>query len=188
MDDDFSQNSTPKYKKYSPYQDLAPNSPHLKLYNLPTAPEHLFEEQASRTHRNAFENLTFYTGTSYVTGAVVGSVKGSFEGLSAARYGESLKIRSNRVLNMGGLKGRTFGNATGVLGLLYAGMESTIIHNLDVDDARASVLAGVGTGAVYRVVSGFRSGLIGGVVGGIAVGAVVYGKPLLKRFAPNLPI
>uniref|UniRef100_A0A803KPS7 Uncharacterized protein n=1 Tax=Chenopodium quinoa TaxID=63459 RepID=A0A803KPS7_CHEQI len=141
--DDFSQNSTPKYKKYSPYQELAPNSPYLKLYYLPTAPEHLFEEQALRTRRNAFENLTFYTGTSYFTGA--GSVKGSFEGLSSAQYGESLKIRTSRVLNMGGLKGRSFGNTTGVLGLLYAGMESTIIHNLDVDDAHARVLAGVAT-------------------------------------------
>ncbi|XP_021846158.1 mitochondrial import inner membrane translocase subunit TIM23-3-like [Spinacia oleracea] len=185
--EDFSSDSTPNYKQYSPYQNLNPNTPNMKLYNLPTTPEHLFEEEAFRS-RNFYDNLTFYTGSSYLTGSVVGAVKGSFEGLSATEYGESLKIRTNRMLNTGGMVGRRFGNSAGILAVIYTGVESSIIYKRDTDDVLGSLMAGMGTGAVYRLPAGIRAAAIASVVGGIVVGAVVSGKHLLTRSVPKLSI
>ncbi|MCI87161.1 mitochondrial-like import inner membrane translocase subunit TIM23-1-like, partial [Trifolium medium] len=60
----------------------------------------------------------------YLSGAIIGGVKGTVEGLKAAESGESLKLRVNRVLNSGGQGGRRLGNSLGVLGLIFAGLES----------------------------------------------------------------
>ncbi|WJX19393.1 hypothetical protein P8452_09097 [Trifolium repens] len=70
---------------YHPYQHL--NIPVDKLYNLPTSPEHLFPEEASRKHRSWGDNLQYYTGTGYLSGAIIGGAKGTVEGLKAAESG-----------------------------------------------------------------------------------------------------
>ncbi|KAG6751742.1 hypothetical protein POTOM_043946 [Populus tomentosa] len=134
-----------KYRKYHPYQDLY-NVPAQNLYNLPTSPEFLFHEESLNQRRSWSENLQYYTGTGYLTGAILGGSKGSIEGIRAAEPGESLKLRVNRVLNSGGHAGRKFGNNLGVLGLMFAGIESGLIHWRDTDDLVNTVLAGLSTG------------------------------------------
>ncbi|KAE9619013.1 hypothetical protein Lal_00047928 [Lupinus albus] len=179
-------NSTNDQKKttrlYHPYQDL--NVPIQKLYDLPTSPELLFSEEASKTHRSWGENIQYYAGCGYLSGAVIGGSKGTVEGLRAAEKGESLKLRLNRVLNSGGQTGRRFGNSVGVLGLIFAGLESGMIHFRGRDDLVNSAIAGLGTGALYRAASGPRSAAIAGAIGGISAAAAVAGKQVLKRYVP----
>ncbi|OVA12663.1 Mitochondrial inner membrane translocase subunit Tim17/Tim22/Tim23/peroxisomal protein PMP24 [Macleaya cordata] len=174
--------SEKKYRQYNPYQDL--HVPIQNLYNLPTSPEYLFQEEAAVQRRSWGENLQYYTGSGYLTGAIVGGVKGSFQGLKAAEPGDSLKLRANRVLNAGGQTGRRFGNSLGVMGLIFAGLESGIIHLRGTDDLVNSVLAGLGTGAFYRAASGVRSAAVAGAIGGLAAGAAVTGKQAIKRYVP----
>ncbi|KAL2325399.1 hypothetical protein Fmac_024457 [Flemingia macrophylla] len=167
---------------YHPYQDL--NVPIQKLYNLPSAPEHLFPEEAARTHRSWGDNLQYYTGTAYLSGALVGAARGTAQGLREAESSDSLKLRLNRVLNSGGHAGRRLGNSLGVLGLIFAALESGIVHFRGTDDLVNSAVAGLGTGALYRAASGPRSAAIAGAIGGIAAAAAVAGKQALKRYVP----
>ncbi|XP_057425260.1 mitochondrial import inner membrane translocase subunit TIM23-2 [Lotus japonicus] len=175
-------NNDQKTRLYHPYQDL--NVPIQKLYNLPTSPEHLFPEEAARTHRSWGDNLQFYTGSAYLAGAIIGGSRGTVEGLKAAEIGESLKVRLSRVLNSGGQGGRRLGNSLGVLGLIFAGLESGMIHLRGRDDLVNSAVAGLGTGALYRAAAGPRSAAIAGAIGGIAAAAAVAGKQALKRHVP----
>ncbi|XP_028790282.1 mitochondrial import inner membrane translocase subunit TIM23-2-like [Neltuma alba] len=179
---DSSKPDKEKTRVYHPYQDL--NVPIQKLYNLPTAPEHLFPEEAARAHRSWGENLQYYTGCGYLSGAMFGAAKGTVQGLKAAEPGDSLKLRINRILNSGGQTGRRFGNSLGVLGLIFAGLESGVIHLRGKDDLLNSVVAGLGTGALYRGAAGPRSAAIAGAIGGIAAATAVAGKQALKRYVP----
>lgn len=167
---------------YHPYQDL--NVPIQKLYNLPTAPEHLFPEEAARTHRSWGDNLQYYTGSGYLAGALIGAARGTVQGLREAESGDSLKIRLNRVLNSGGHAGRRLGNSLGVVGLIFAGLESGMTHLRGTDDLVNSAVAGLGTGTLFRAAAGPRSAAIAGAIGGIAAAAAVSGKQALKRYVP----
>ncbi|XP_057961517.1 mitochondrial import inner membrane translocase subunit TIM23-1 [Malania oleifera] len=177
-----SSSSDEKTRLYHPYQDL--QIPVKNLYNLPTSPEYLFHEEAAVQRRSWGENLQFYTGSGYLSGAIVGAVKGSVDGLKAAETGDTLKLRINRVLNTGGHTGRRFGNSLGIVGLIFAGLESGIIHMRGSDDVLNSVMAGLGTGALYRAAAGPRSAAIAGAIGGLAAGAAVASKQAIKRYVP----
>jgi len=168
---------------YHPYQHLN-NVPIDKLYNLPTSPEHLFPEDIFRKHRSWGENLQYYTGTGYLSGAIIGGARGTVQGLRDAESGESVKLRVNRVLNSGGQGGRRLGNSLGVLGLIFAGLESGMTYFRDTDDLVNSAVAGLGTGAIYKAAAGPRSAAIAGAVGGIAASVAVAGKQALKRYVP----
>jgi len=167
---------------YHPYQHL--NIPVDKPYNLPTSPEHLFPEDDFRKYRSWGENLQYYTGTGYLSGAIIGGARGTVQGLREAESGESVKLRVNRVLNSGGQGGRRLGNSLGVLGLIFAGLESGMTYARDTDDLVNSAVAGLGTGAIYKAAAGPRSAAIAGAVGGIAAAVAVAGKRAMKRYVP----
>ncbi|GAB4855406.1 hypothetical protein Ancab_024029 [Ancistrocladus abbreviatus] len=178
-----SSNADQKYRQYHPYEQVY-SLPIQNLYNLPTSPEYLFHEESTRQRRSWSENLTYYTGSGYLSGAIVGGIKGSVDGIRAAEPGDPLKIRINRVLNTGGHTGRRFGNSVGIVGLMFAGIESWLIHVTDSDDFLNSIGAGLGTGALYRAASGPRSAAIAGAFGGLTAGLVVAGKQTMKRYVP----
>ncbi|KAJ6835417.1 mitochondrial import inner membrane translocase subunit TIM23-2-like [Iris pallida] len=178
---DRDQNQPPR-RLYNPYQDL--QLPHRAAYPLPTTPEFLFQEESLAQRRSWGENLTYYTGIGYLTGATAGASIGLRTGLSAAEPGDTLKLRVNRLLNSCGAEGRRFGNRVGVIGLLYAGLESGMVAARDTNDWANSVAAGLGTGALFRAASGPRSAAVAGAIGGLAVGAAVAGKQLVKRYVP----
>ncbi|KAK9049507.1 hypothetical protein SSX86_031525 [Deinandra increscens subsp. villosa] len=181
-DDDNHHHNHHNRRLYNPYQDLG--IPAKTLYKLPTSPEYLFQEESIAQRRSWGENLTYYTGIGYLAGAVVGAGKGFKQGVNAFEPADSAKIRVNRILNGSGEFGRRYGNRAGVIGLLYAGMESGMVAVRDTDDIVNSVVAGLGTGAVYRAAAGVRSAAVAGAVGGIAVGLGVKGKQVLKRYVP----
>ncbi|KAG5234786.1 mitochondrial import inner membrane translocase [Salix suchowensis] len=153
---------------YNPYQDL--HLPSQTLYHLPTSPEYLFTEESIHQRRSWGENLTFYTGSAYLSSSIAGAT-------------DTLKLKVNRILNSSGHSGRVWGNRVGVVGLIYAGLESGIVAITDRDDVWSSVAAGLGTGAVCRAARGVRSAAVAGALGGLAAGSVVAGKQALKKYA-----
>ena len=167
---------------YNPYQDL--QIPYRQIYNLPTSPEFLFQEESVAQRRSWGENLTYYTGIGYLAGAAGGASLGLYQGLNAAEKGDTLKLRINRILNSSGHDGRKWGNKLGVIGLLYAGLESGMVAVRDRDDWVNSVAAGLGTGALFRAANGPRSAAVAGAIGGLMVGAMVGGKQMLRRYVP----
>ncbi|PUZ77014.1 LOW QUALITY PROTEIN: hypothetical protein GQ55_1G336900 [Panicum hallii var. hallii] len=158
------------------------NSAYRALYELSTS----FEEQALRKGRIWSEDLTLCTGVGYLAGAVAGLPRAAVE----AERGESLKLRASRVLNNCSSVGRSYGNRVGVIGMLFSGTKSGISHyRSGADDWINTAAAGVSTGALYRMPGGPRSAIVGGIVGGIMAGAALLaGKPLIEKFAPNLGI
>ncbi|XP_020093929.1 mitochondrial import inner membrane translocase subunit TIM23-2-like [Ananas comosus] len=180
--DDADRGQKPERRLYNPYQDL--HVPSRALYDLPTAPEFLFQEEAVAQRRSWGENLTYYTGIGYLSGAAAGATLGLHRAISAAEPGDTLKIRINRVLNSAGQDGRRIGNRLGVIGLLYAGLESGMVALRDTDDWINSVAAGLGTGTLYKAANGPRSAAVAGAIGGLTVGAAVAGKQVLKRYLP----
>ena len=129
-----------KRRLYNPYQDL--QVPIQHLYKLPTSPEFLFQEESLAQRRSWGENLTYFTGIGYLSGSVLGAGKGFIEGVKASEPGDTLKLRVNRILNGSGHTGRKFGNRVGIIGLIYAGMESGMVAIRDTDDVSNSVVAG----------------------------------------------
>ncbi|AEE29602.1 unnamed protein product [Arabidopsis thaliana] len=168
---------------YHPYQNYQVPIKSQYLYKLPTSPEFLFTEESLKQRRSWGENLTFYTGTGYLAGSVAGASAGIFSGIKSFENGDTTKLKINRILNSSGQAGRTWGNRVGIVGLIYAGIESGVVAVTDKDDVWTSVVAGLGTGAVFRAARGVRSAAVAGAFGGIAAGAVVAGKQVFKRYA-----
>ncbi|KAG0457181.1 hypothetical protein HPP92_022014 [Vanilla planifolia] len=169
-------------QQYDPYKDL--QIPYRAIYELPNSPEFLFQEESASQRRSWGENLTYYTGIGYLSGAAIGASHGLYKGLRAAEHEDTIKLRVNRVLNSSGQDGRRIGNRLGVIGLLYAGMESGMVALRESDDWINGVVAGLGTGALYKAANGPRSAAIAGAVGGLMVGAAVGCKQILKRYVP----
>lgn len=179
---DDERGSEPNIRLYNPYQDL--QAPNRYLYQLPTSPEFVFPEEAHRKHRSWGDNLTFYTGASYLTGSVTGGASGLVTGVKSFESGDTTKLRISRILNASGHSGRAWGNRLGVIGLMYAGIEGGIVAYRDSDDVWNSVAAGLGTGALYRAARGVRSAAVAGALGGILGGLAVTAKQVLKRHVP----
>lgn len=179
---DDQQNDDSNRRLYNPYQDL--QVPIQNLYKLPTSPEFLFQEEAIAQRRSWGENLTYYTGIGYLAGAVSGAGLGLIEGVKSSEPGDTMKLRVNRILNASGHTGRKFGNRAGVIGLMYAGLESGMVAARDTDDIFNSVVAGLGTGALYKAASGPRSAAVAGAIGGVVVGLAVMGKQMVRRYVP----
>ncbi|KAI5058665.1 hypothetical protein GOP47_0026835 [Adiantum capillus-veneris] len=110
------------YNPYAQYHGTAFDQKSVnKLYRLPSSPEFLFPEEAAVQRRNWSENLTYYTGCGYLSGAISGGTLGLVDGLRAAEEGDTLKLRINRVLNGSGHRGRSYGLGTGALFRVAAG-------------------------------------------------------------------
>ncbi|KAK7829843.1 mitochondrial import inner membrane translocase subunit tim23-2 [Quercus suber] len=72
--------------------------PVRNIYQLPTAPQYLFNEEARRSHRNLSDNLTFFTGCSYLLGALGGGASSLIAGVKSFEPGDTAKLRANWVL------------------------------------------------------------------------------------------
>ncbi|XP_042461065.1 mitochondrial import inner membrane translocase subunit TIM23-2-like [Zingiber officinale] len=178
---DRSQDSSGR-RLYNPYQDL--QIPYRTLYEIPTSPEFLFQEESHAQRRSWGENLTYYTGIGYLAGSGAGASIGLRRAVLSAEPGDTLKIRANRILNSCGQDGRRIGNRVGVICLMYAGLESGMVAARDTDDWVNSVVAGLGTGALFKAANGPRSAAVAGAIGGLMVGAAFAGKQVLKRYVP----
>lgn len=166
---------------YNPYQDLNLRY-QTGLYNLPTSPEYLFTEESIAQRRSCGENLTFYTGSGVLSGSVLGAGEGLIKGVKSFEIGDTKKLKVNRILNSGGEIGRSYGTRAGVIGLLFAGFETAMVWYRDKDDALNNVVAGLGTGALYKIGSGPKAMTYAGAIGGVVAGFYVTGKHVFKRY------
>jgi import inner membrane translocase subunit TIM23 len=167
-------------RMYSPYAGIAGQfdpSVARQLMELPDAPEFVFSEEATVHRRTWSENLTYVTGVAYVAGALAGGAYGATQGLRQplpAGAGESNKLRVNRVLNASGKVGRTLGNSAGVAGLLFSSLDSFSGHLRETHDSWNTIIAGAGTGALYKASAGPRAAAVWGGAGALlGVGGVI---------------
>ncbi|KAI3987203.1 hypothetical protein MKX01_031687 [Papaver californicum] len=177
---DSSSESHDGTRLYNPYEQL--NTPAKYLYKLPTSPQFLFEEEAMRKHRSWSENLSACAGAGYVLGGITGTMKGSVDGLKSAEAGETIKLRTTRVLSSGGHSARKFGNSAAVIGMFYCGLEGMLRNYRDSDNVWNSVGAGFGAAALYRAAAGPCSAAVAGALGAFAAGFYVVGKGIIGKY------
>jgi import inner membrane translocase subunit TIM23 len=175
---------------YSPYAGLAGTfDPTISraLLELPDAPEFVFSEEAAIHRRTWSENLTYVTGVAYVAGALAGGAYGVSRGVSAPLppSAEATKLRLNRVLNSGGKSGRTMGNATGVAGLIFSSLDSLTSHFRGEHDSLNTILAGAGTGALYKAPSGPRAAAVWGAGGALLGGLGALGSYAVDKLSSS---
>lgn len=110
-------------KIYNPYAGLRNvGSGAHPAFRVSRQPEFVFQEEA-RSKRRAFsENIGFYTGVGYLSGAVGGGAVGLAHGISQRPEGLNLtrRLLLNRLLNSSGQTGRTVGTFFGVCLVWYA--------------------------------------------------------------------
>lgn len=163
-------------------------APALGIYAAPSRQtgdvDYIFaEEYHDYRHKSWGEQLTFWAGVSYLSGAIIGGSLGLREGIQkgnemvaelvspAAGRGTGptpatslsvstasrAKLRANALLNAVGRRAGRLGNAAGIIAILFSGFES-FLHWFrdDVDDAWNYVGAGALAGAVYKSTAGLR--------------------------------
>lgn len=161
---------------------------HRPTFVLPDRPEFLFDEEASVHTRSWSENLTYYTGVGYLSGALLGGARGGYGALStplAVTAGaDSSRLRVNALLNGSGRAGRTSGNALGALGLFFASFES-FAHYLNSDgwvpEEVPTLAAGAFSGAIYRSPRGPRQAAAAGAIGLAAATALLGARTFISR-------
>ncbi|KAK7846326.1 mitochondrial import inner membrane translocase subunit tim23-1 [Quercus suber] len=82
----------------SPYQGTQVSIPVRNIYQLPTAPQYLFDEEARRSRRNLSDNLNFFTGCGYLLRALGGGASGLIAGVKSFKPSDTAKLRANWVL------------------------------------------------------------------------------------------
>ncbi|KAF5184283.1 Mitochondrial import inner membrane translocase subunit tim23-3 [Thalictrum thalictroides] len=130
-------------------------------------------------------HLFLLPGTGYLTGTIVGFTKGSIQGVKKPNIfvPDTRKILVNRVFNTGIETGKRYGGTLGVLGIMYTSIEAGVVYftkRAYPYDPINTVVAGFGTGVLYKGFSWPRpkgavsyAGLVGAFI-------AVTGKQLLK--------
>ncbi|EME26648.1 mitochondrial protein translocase, MPT family [Galdieria sulphuraria] len=149
------------------------------------SPEYLFAEDYTDYRKKSWgEQLMYWTGVSYLSGAVTGGSYGCIEGLRSSG-GKSWKLRVNAILNASGRRGAALANACGILALMFSGFESIYDHYIGDDAVYNYALAGISAGLVYKSTAGLKPasiystglGLVG-VLGIYAARQGIYGRRL----------
>lgn len=139
-------------------------------------------------HRRSWsENLTYYTGLGYLSGALLGGGAGAYQSVAApvaiAGVQTTQRLRLNQLLNTSGKLGRSAGNSLGILGLLFASFESLYGYVNDgfLPDESATLGAGATTGALYRSVRGPRQAAAAGAIGLVAASSLLAGRRYINK-------
>ncbi|KAL1953305.1 hypothetical protein VTO42DRAFT_3035 [Malbranchea cinnamomea] len=138
------------------------------LNNLPGS-------QSALPSRGWADDLSYGTGTTYLTALTIGGAWGLVEGLKRTPANAPPKLRLNGVLNAVTRRGPFLGNSAGVIAMVYNGINSTLGYMRGKHDATNSILAGTLSGMLFKSTRGLRPMMVsGGIVGSVAaVWAVV---------------
>ena len=118
--------------------------------------------------RGFTDDLCYGTGTTYVSGLVIGGAWGLQEGLRKSA-GQPPKLRLNATLNAITRRGPFLGNSAGVVAIAYNMFNSLIGYWRGQHDAANSIAAGVFSGMLFKSTRGVRPMMIsGGIVGSVA--------------------
>lgn len=106
------------------------------------------------------DDLSYGTGSVYLTGLAAGGAYGFAEGLRNTPASASAKLRLNSILNAVTRRGPFLGNSAGVLALVYNGVNSTIGYARGKHDYTNSLAAGALSGALFKCTKGPKAMLI----------------------------
>ncbi|CCJ31371.1 unnamed protein product [Pneumocystis jirovecii] len=115
------------------------------------------------------DDLTYGTGTVYVSALGIGGAWGFFEGLSKAKKNVSTRVRFNSILNAMTSRGPFLANSVGVIALGYNAANSTLGYYRGKHDDMNSIISGALAGTVYKSTRGIKSIVIfSGICSGMA--------------------
>ncbi|ODH15378.1 hypothetical protein ACO22_06452 [Paracoccidioides brasiliensis] len=124
------------------------------------------------------DDLSYGTGTTYLTALSLGGLWGLVEGLKKTPVTAPPKLRLNGVLNSITRRGPFLGNSAGVIAMVYNGINSTLGHFRGKHDAANSILAGAMSGMLFKSTRGLRPMMIsGGIVASIAGAWALFSSP-----------
>ncbi|EMR11095.1 hypothetical protein PNEG_00694 [Pneumocystis murina B123] len=133
-----------------------------KLANLPGG-------KTAFPSRGWSDDLTYGTGTVYLSALGIGGTWGIFEGLSKVSKAISIRVRINSILNAMTRRGPFLANSAGVIALGYNTANSTLGYYRGKHDDLNSILSGALAGAVYKSTRGIKSiVIVSGICSGIA--------------------
>ncbi|XP_059617602.1 mitochondrial import inner membrane translocase subunit Tim23 [Phlebotomus argentipes] len=154
---------TPSRKQAT--QSLSPYLNYDPRFLQSAQPEFIFPEGASK-QRGRFELAFSQIGSSVMTGAAVGGVAGLYNGIKATNLANQTgKLRRTQLLNHVMKQGSATANTLGTIAVMYSGFGVLLQWARGEDDEINTVLAGAGTGLLYKSTAGLRKCAIGGGVG-----------------------
>ncbi|PWN50728.1 Tim17-domain-containing protein [Violaceomyces palustris] len=108
------------------------------------------------------DDLCYGTGTTYLSGLMIGGMLGAKEGLSRPLGidNPTFRLRLNAVLNQVTRRGSFFGNSAGVVALIYNLVDASIDAARGKHDMAGAVLAGGISGAMFKCTAGPRPMMI----------------------------
>ncbi|KAI2230286.1 Mitochondrial import inner membrane translocase subunit tim23 [Ophidiomyces ophidiicola] len=125
--------------------------------------------QSALPSRGWSDDLSYGTGTTYLTALSIGGLWGLTEGLKKTPPTAPPKLRLNAVLNSVTRRGPFLGNSAGVMAMVYNGINSTLGYARGKHDAVNSIVAGALSGMLFKSTRGLRPMVIsGGIVASIA--------------------
>ncbi|WRT65101.1 uncharacterized protein IL334_002043 [Kwoniella shivajii] len=108
------------------------------------------------------DDLCVGTGTTYLSGLLIGGMWGAKEGLGRPLGNNpSMKLRINSILNGCTRRGSFTGNSLGVLAIFYNIANSSLDSLRGKHDAANSMGAAALSGAIFKSTAGVRPALVG---------------------------
>lgn len=98
---------------------------------------------------------------------------------------DTLKLKTNRMLNSVAMYSRPLANGSGILGLYFSGFDSFFYNQLDqggYPESLSAVLAGAMTGATFRAPRGAKQSAAAALVGAVG-GAGIF---MARKVFPGL--
>lgn len=134
-------------------------------------PDYIFPEGAAK-QRGRFELAFVQIGTSAMIGAGIGGAAGLYNGVRATALAQQTgKLRRTQLINHVMKQGSATANTLGTLAVMYSAFGVLFSYVRGEDDDVNTVLAGVGTGMLYKSTAGLRKCAIGGAIGLAVTGA-----------------
>lgn len=118
--------------------------------------------QSALPSRGWTDELSYGTGTTYLSGLAIGGLYGVQEGMRRNLGNtSSAKLRLNSVLNSVTRRGSFLGNSLGVLALMYNAINSTIDSVRGQHDFAGGLAAAGISGAIFRSTAGLKPAVAG---------------------------